>query len=425
MRFLTNQRLIFLAIILVLLVSACGKAPESTPIPPVATVDASEIADVVLSEIEARLADQLSENDEGDAAEPAIDTSAIVESVLAQVEERLAQQETPVPVVFGNEATEMAAESLETDLINLYKQANLGVVFIIVPPIGSGSGFVFSQDGYIVTNNHVVEGGRNYEVVFANGERQPAELVGQDVDSDLAVIQVEKLPDGVEPLPLGSSEDLAVGQFVVAIGNPFGEQGSMSLGIISGLGRSLQSEPDASGSSYSLPEVIQTDAPINPGNSGGPLLNLQGEIVGVNSAIRSTTGTNSGVGFSIPADAVARIVPSLIEGGSYDYPYLGAAFDGEISLDEQAVYDLPQTQGAYVLSITEGGPADQAGLIAADLDTGRGGDLIVAIDDEPINDFEDLNSYLVFQTAVGDTIKITVMRDAELVELPLRLGSRP
>jgi 2-alkenal reductase len=200
----------------------------------------------------------------------------------------------------------------------------------------------------------------------------------------------------------------------------------MSLGIVSGLNRSLQSDRESgSGSSYSLPQVIQTDAPINPGNSGGPLLNLEGELVGVNSAIRTTTGTNSGVGFSIPVDAVRRIVPGLIANGSYDYPFLGASFDGEISLDDLDTYGLSQTLGAYVLTTTTGGPAAEAGLISADSNTGRGGDLIIAMDDKTINDFSDLNSYLVFHTAAGDTIQITVLRDGQMIDLPLTLGARP
>jgi 2-alkenal reductase len=421
-----NRHIMILAIAILLLLSACRQAVDSTPTSPIATVDSSEIAALVLEEIEAQLEDRLGDNTGIPTPEPTIDPDAIAEKVLAQVEEELEQQEEDIPVVLADAVAEMSAETLESSLIELYQNTNPGVVFIIVPPVGSGSGFVFSSDGYIVTNNHVVDGGLDFEVIFANGERRRAELVGTDVDSDLAVIKVDQLPDGVPALPIGSSDDLEVGQLVVAIGNPFGEQGSMSLGIVSGLGRSLQSNRESSnGSSYSLPEVVQTDAPINPGNSGGPLLNLEGQIVGVNSAIRTTTGTNSGVGFSIPVDAVNKIVPELIASGSYDYPYVGAAFDGEISLDDQEAYDLSQTQGAYVLSVTADGPADDAGLIAADPDTGEGGDLIVAINDEPINDFSDLNSYLVFQASVGDTIKVTVLRDENLLDLSLTLGARP
>jgi 2-alkenal reductase len=299
-------------------------------------------------------------------------------------------------------------------------------VYIVVQFVGSGSGFVYSQDGHIVTNSHVVAEGGGIEVVFADGERRRAELVGSDADSDLAVIQVDDLPEGVQPLPLADPDSLRVGQFVVAIGNPFGEQGSMSLGIISGLGRSLPSQRERiSGSTYSLPQVIQTDAPINPGNSGGPLLDLHGEVVGVNAAIVSLTGTNSGVGYSIPVIAVRQFVPSLIERGSYAYPYLGARFASEITLDDQTALRLPQTKGAYVVEVTPGSPAAEAGLVAADSRTRRGGDLIVAIDSQEINDFSDLNSYLVFHTRVGQTIEITALREGEPITLSLALSARP
>jgi S1-C subfamily serine protease len=299
------------------------------------------------------------------------------------------------------------------------------VVYIIVGS-GSGSGFLYSREGYIATNHHVASAGRSYEVVFSNGNRQRATLVGTDADSDLAVLQVQEVPDGVEPLPLAAADEIQVGQLVVAIGNPFGEQGSMSLGIVSGLGRSLPSQRATNaGSTYSLPQVIQTDAPINPGNSGGPLLNLDGQVIGVNAAIASSTGTNSGVGFSIPVAAVKLVVPSLIQDGKYVYPYMGASFDSEVSLDEQSTYGLPQTQGAYVVSVTPGSPAAQAGLVGANQQTGQGGDLVVDIDGQTIQNFADLNSYLVFHTHVGQTIQITVLRGGDRVTLSLTLGARP
>ncbi|MCA9981468.1 MAG: trypsin-like peptidase domain-containing protein, partial [Anaerolineales bacterium] len=245
-------------------------------------------------------------------------------------------------------------------------------------------------------------------------------------DSDLAVLRIDTLPAGVTPLPLADPESIDVGQFVIAIGNPFGEQGSMSLGIISALGRSLSSQRTVgAGGSYSLPEVIQTDAPINPGNSGGPLLNLRGEVIGVNSAIATSTGTNSGVGFAIPVQAVRQIVPNLIEDGRHAYAYIGASFDNEVSLDEQAIYGLPQTAGAYLFSVVVGSPANEAGLLGADPGTGQGGDLITAIDGTPINDFDDLNAYLVFNTQAGQTIDLTVIRDGQVITLPLTLGERP
>jgi S1-C subfamily serine protease len=314
---------------------------------------------------------------------------------------------------------------LQDRLIEVYQKTNPSVVYIITST-GGGSGFVIDQEGHIVTNHHVVTGSRSFEVVFANGDRSRARQVGTDEDSDLAVIRVDALPEGVQPLPLAEPGNLVVGQFVVAIGNPFGQQGSMSLGIVSGLGRSQSSQRDIGmGSTYSLPQVIQTDAPINPGNSGGPLLNLDGEVVGINSAIATFTGTNSGVGFSIPVAAVQRITPRLIEAGRYEYPYIGATFASELSLEAIDAYNLPQFLGAYVLGVTEGSPAQQAGLVPADTATGRGGDLIIDIDGQQIRNFSDLNSYLVFQASVGQTIEITVLRGNERVTLPLVLGERP
>lgn len=314
---------------------------------------------------------------------------------------------------------------LENQVIKVYQNSNPSVVYIITSQ-GSGSGFVYDESGHIVTNNHVVAGDRTFEVVFSNGDRQRATLVGADLDSDLAVIKVNQLPDEVSPLPLADNDNVQVGQFVVAIGNPYGEQGSMSMGIVSGLGRSLPSQRDlSSGSTYSLPQVIQTDAPINPGNSGGPLLNLDGEVIGVNAAIASQTASNSGVGFSIPVKALKLVVPDLLQGKNHQYAYLGVSFDGEITLADQNQYDLSQIKGAYVLSVASNSPAAQAGLIAANPQTGRNGDLITSIDGIPVEDFGDLNSYLVFNTHAGQTVQLTVLRNGEQITAPLTLGVRP
>jgi 2-alkenal reductase len=423
----SKSRPIYALILVVLFAAtACSViAPPAATVTPVPTIDANAIAADVLQQLEPRL-DQSTTT-----PAPTVDANRITAAVLAEVESYLDQATvTPAPTPDMNEITEevlsVVGSQLEDTLISLYQKANPAVVFIIVPFVGSGSGFVYSAEGYIVTNSHVVADAGNFEVVFANGQRESADLVGADVDADLAVIKVDALPDGVEPLPLAEPGSIRVGQFVVAIGNPFGEQGSMSLGIVSGLDRSLRSQREGGvGSQYSLPEVIQTDAPINPGNSGGPLLNLKGEVVGVNAAIRTFTGTNSGVGFSIPVAAVRQIVPSLITEGAYVYPYLGVGFEGEISLAERDAFDLPQTTGAYVVSVTAGSPADEAGLIAADPNTGRGGDLIVKLDEQEIVGFSDLNSFLVFRTRVGQTINVSVIRDGEIVVLSLTLGARP
>jgi 2-alkenal reductase len=343
------------------------------------------------------------------------------------------------PNVPTNEApvinTQNAAVSpeIESVLINLYERTHSSVVHIMVYtsandalPLGSGSGFVYDNQGHIVTNNHVVEDGFVFEVIFSTGDRRRAEVVGRDVDSDLAVIKVDSLPEGVQALPLGNSDEIQVGQFVVAIGNPFAEQVSMAVGIISGLSRSLESQRALEDPTlrYSLPEVIQTDAPINPGNSGGPLLNLQGEVLGVNSAIRSTTGFNSGVGFSIPVNAVRRIIPSLITNGSYVYSYMGVQIRS-LNLNIQEQLGLPQVTGAYLSGVTPNGPADNADLIPANETDGRGGDLIIAIDGQPILDTEGLIAYLVFHTEVGQTVNLTVLRGDETITVPVTLSARP
>jgi S1-C subfamily serine protease len=405
-----NHRVTYLVLIVLFATAACLPTPlrqdaatATVPIIPTINTDSGETDDVNKDEI--------------------------IQAVLAQVEAELAKREKAVSTGYDAPPTtvpENKAESLQETLVHLYEQANPSVVYIVVGTSSTGSGFVYDDSGHIVTNHHVATAGSNYEVVFSNGERQKAELIGSDADSDLAVLKIDALPDGVNPLPLADTDRIQVGQLVVAIGSPFGAEGSMSMGIVSGLGRSLRSQRASSaGSGYTLPEVIQTDAPINPGNSGGPLLNLDGEVIGVNAAIASTSGTNSGVGFSIPVAAVKRIVPSLIEEGEYAYPYMGASFDSEVSLDELPVYDLLQTQGAYVITVEEGGPADQAGLVGANLETGKGGDLIIDIDGRAIGDFSDLNSYLVFYTTVGQTIEITVLRDGGSIVLPLTLGARP
>jgi 2-alkenal reductase len=362
------------------------------------------------------------------------DTDAIVQQVVATVQ---AQQPTPAlsPTSFEGALANVDL-SLQDQLVGVYQQVNPSVVHIYVYnsfsnqrfPLGTGSGFVYDSEGHIVTNNHVVTDGDAFEVLFSDGQRSQATMVGADIDSDLAVIKADSLPPAARPVPLADMSQLHVGQFVIAIGNPFGETGSMTIGIISGLGRSLTSQRAVEGGGqYSLPQVIQTDAAINPGNSGGPLLNLQGEVVGVNSAIRTETGTNSGVGFSIPVNAVKRIVPSLIETGSYVYPYLGIRMQ---TMDPNTAEQLniPYASGAYVLEVVGNAPAARAGLVPSgvrNFSALPGGDLIIAINGSPIASTDDLISYLVFETEVGQTVDLTVVRNGREVAVPLTLGERP
>ena len=366
-----------------------------------------------------------------DVSPTGIDQQAIVDQAVATVMAQLPASGT-APAGVGQTTT--ISTDLEETLIALYREVNPAVVHIFVLDeqgflAGTGSGFVYDSAGHIVTNNHVVTSSSGLEVSFFNGERREAEIVGTDVDSDLAVVKIEGLPEGVEPLPLGDSNDIQVGQFVVAIGNPFDNEGSLSLGIISGLGRALTSDRIAEGGGrYSLPKVIQTDAAINPGNSGGPLLNLNGEVIGVNSAINTSTGTNSGVGFSIPVNAVRRVIPSLITNGVYQYPFIGIRMS-PLDLAAQEELSLPQAAGAYVIDITPGSPAEAAGLRASGINDSvgflPGGDLIIAADGVPITSPDDLVSFLVFETEIGQTINLTIIRDNQQIEVPLTLGERP
>ena len=288
---------------------------------------------------------------------------------------------------------------------------------------GQGSGFVFDTLGHIVTNFHVVDGADQVNVIFADGRNSLAEVVGTDPGSDLAVILVVDMPEGLLPLSLGNSRSLRVGQQVVAIGNPFGLQGTMTTGIVSALGRTLPSQARiAGGGQFSIPSVIQTDTAINPGNSGGPLLNLAGEVVGINTAIESSDRQFSGVGFAVPSDSVARIVPILIERGEFPHPWLGIS---GTDLNSQIRQDLglPSEQvGILVVSILEGGPASGTGLLS--YEDGQG-DLITSVDGFVIRDFEDLLTFISGKTSVGQTITLSILRNAEQIEIPVELGERP
>ena len=359
------------------------------------------------------------------AGQPALDQT--VSQPLA------APAESAAPDVFQQEQV----------LIDLYARANPGVVNITVVAgaagqgaarqVAQGSGFVFDMQGHIVTNNHVVAGATNIRVTFADGVEVPAQLVGADPNSDLAVIKVDPAAATLVPLPLGQSDALQVGQTVIAIGNPFGLEGSMTTGIVSGLGRLLPDggvTPD--GQRYSIPDVVQTDAAINPGNSGGPLLNLKGEVIGVNTAITSTGGTSSGVGYAVPVDIVSKVVPALIAKGKVEYPYLGIS-GGTLGSAAARAMNLPADQhGVLVAQVVPGGPADKAGLRGSDrqvevdgLPVVVGGDVIVAVDGQPVREFNDLLTYLVRHTEVGQQVTLTLLRGGAQQEVKVTLAARP
>lgn len=362
---------------------------------------------------------------------PTSTTPSEVTPVLSPV--AVEPQVTQVPSV-------IISSPAEDLLIDLYESSNPGVVAIqVLAETGSGlgSGFVLDKEGHIITNFHVIDGVSDLEVDFPSGFKTRGDVIGTDPDSDLAVIKVDAPPEELHPLPLGDSSKVKVGQTVVAIGSPFRFNGTMTTGIVSSLGRTLDSIRSAPGGSFfTAGDIIQTDAAINPGNSGGPLLNLDGEVIGVNRAIETFNinsqdePLNSGIGFAIAINIVKRVAPSLISDGGYDYPYLGISSLNELNLLQQEALGLPQSNGAYVSSITPGSPAEDAGLRGGTVPTDfrnifSGGDLIIAIDDQPIQTFSDLLSYLIQEKSPGDTITLTILRDNEEKEVDLTLGKRP
>jgi S1-C subfamily serine protease len=327
----------------------------------------------------------------------------------------------------------------EEILTALYSTVNPGIVAIqVITDSGDalGSGFVIDLKGHIVTNYHVVEGERSIEIDFPSGYKTYGEVIGTDLDSDIAIIDVDVPVEELHPLVLGDSSQLRIGQTVVAIGNPYGLTGTMTVGVVSALGRTLDSQRQtASGAYYTAADLIQTDASINPGNSGGPLLNLNAEVIGVNRAIQTSGSTmtgeaaNTGIGFAISSNIVKRVVPSLIAYGRYDYPYLGITSREELNLTSMEALGITHMGGAYVVSVASGGPASRAGLRGGTLATDytgllAGGDLIIAADGHPVKVFSDLLSYMVNYKVPGDIIKLTIIRDDEEINIDVTLVSR-
>jgi 2-alkenal reductase len=287
------------------------------------------------------------------------------------------------------------------------------------PTMAEGSGFVYDTDGHIVTNNHVVDGANTITVYFANGSWAEGQVVAADAQADLAVLKVTP-PQGMklQPLPMAPTNTLRVGYYAIALGSPFGLDETMTVGVISALGRSFPTGDAASGGpTYSLPDVIQTDTAINPGNSGGPLLDLKGEVVGVNFAINSPVRANSGVGFAIPISVVQKIVPALIKDGSYAYSYLGISGQtiNAILADEADIAE--GTQGVYVGDVPAEGPAAQGGVQSADIITG--------IDQHTVSRFEDILSYLFNNTEPGQKVTLHILRQGKTVDVDVKLAQRP
>ena len=340
----------------------------------------------------------------------------------------------------GRVAMPVPVNAKDLTLPELFTKVEKSVVQIIGrgdssnrSPTGSrlGSGFVYDSNRHIITNYHVASGTKNIDVTFMDGNTYHAQLVGSDPFTDLAVLYVEDVPkDTLVPLALGNSAMLEVGEEIAAIGNPFGLSGSMTAGIISGLGRLLPSNTNL-GSQYSIPNIVQIDAPINPGNSGGPLLNMRGEVVGINSAIFSSTGEFSGVGFAIPSNTLNKIIPSLIKGGSFSHPWIGLS-GTNITPEIANAVGLKEPRGFLVADTVSGSPAEKAGLRGGDKvaningrEIALGGDVIEKIDNNTVRKIDDILVYLESVKSIGDTVSLSVLRNGQLQKLNLTLAARP
>jgi S1-C subfamily serine protease len=319
-------------------------------------------------------------------------------------------------------------------LTEIFERSELGVVSITVTKSSEqgdtnavGSGFVFDKAGHIITNNHVVENTKKISVTFIDGTSYNAEVVGTDPYADIAVIQLDVNPEKLHPLSIGDSSKLRVGEQITAIGNPFGLSGSMTSGIVSQLGRLLP----AQGTNFSISDVIQTDTAINPGNSGGPLLNMRGEVVGINTAIYSGDGSFSGVGFAIPSDTVLKIVPTIIKEGKYLHPWVGiTSFD--ISPDLAKILSLEDAKGILIMTVVKDSPADKAGLrgssqttVIDGIEYKIGGDIVLSIDGNEVRKIEDILTHLQREKNVGDKLNLEILRDGKTMNITVDLEKRP
>ena len=324
--------------------------------------------------------------------------------------------------------------SKDLTLIEIFERTEAGVVRVNVIRAGQeegstgvGSGFVFDKQGHIITNAHVVDDAQKIVVTFLDGRSYNADLIGFDIFTDIAVIKVNADPSLLKPLLIGDSSNLRVGEPIAAIGNPFGLSGSMTAGIVSQLGRLLPTQ----GSGFSIPDVIQTDAAINPGNSGGPLLNMRGEVVGINTAIQSATGEFTGVGFAVPSQTIAKIVPNLITEGKHKHPWIGIS-GRDIDPDMANILNLKDAKGFLVVNVVENSPASKAGLHGSNETVevnGRnypiGGDIILSVDGKDVRKIDDILIHLQRAKSVGDEMVLEVLRDGRTTSFVLVLEERP
>jgi S1-C subfamily serine protease len=371
------------------------------------------------------------------AAMAALSTNSFPTLAFAQQQQQTSSSSSSfasLPDVFSR------VENSVVQITSRVSNPNEMVIINGVPATGKstalGSGFVYDNKGHIVTNNHVVNGASRADVSFTDGNTYPAKVIAKDPYSDLSILQITGnfSEENVKPLPLANSSAVRPGEQVIAIGNPFGLSGTITTGIVSAKGRLLP-DPDTG---FSIPDTIQTDAAINPGNSGGPLLNTQGQVIGMNTAIFSRTGSYSGVGFAIPSDTIAKEVPLLIKNGSYAHPWLGIA-GGKITPELTNATGLPANyKGVLVASVQPGSPADKAGLKGLDQNNAgeddntiitstnaTTGDIITAVDGHPVKQIDDIINYIESQKNVGDNIKLTVNRSGKIADLTATLQARP
>ena len=349
------------------------------------------------------------------------------------------EQDKVTPAILTSETTDIKSplttlfKKVENSVVQITSKVSTVNPYIIIngSPLENqstrlGSGFVYDDAGHIITNNHVVAGAQIVDVRFVDGNIYSAKVIGTDPSNDIAVLQItdDFSEEHVIPLILGDSSALEVGQQIIAIGNPFGLSNTMTTGIVSQVGRLLPNRE----AGFSIPNVIQTDAAINPGNSGGPMLNLQGHVIGINTAIQSTTGEFSGIVFAVPSDTIKRIVPSLIEKGFFEHPWLGVS-GTSVTPDIAKQIGLPKNyKGVFVTTLVKDGPAQKAGLQEATYNAKqelKGGDIITALDGHQIRDIDDLVIYLADNKKVGDSVVIEIHRDNSVIELTTILQARP
>ena len=335
---------------------------------------------------------------------------------------------------YSSEISQVDSESvIPLSLIEIFERSEFGVVSIAVTKTsphgdstGVGSGFIFDKEGHVITNNHVIRDSEKINVTFTDGTSYRAKIVGTDPYADIAVLKIDVNSEKLYPLPIGDSSKLKVGEQIAAIGNPFGLSGSMTSGIVSQLGRLLPS-----GVGFSIPDVIQTDTAINPGNSGGPLLNMNGEVVGVNTAIYSNDGSFSGVGFSIPSNVILKIVPVLIKDGEFQHPWVGIS-SANITPDLAELLNLKDAKGVLVMTVVKDSPANKAGLrgssetaVYEETEYTVGGDVVLSVDGKEVRKIDDILTHLQREKNVGDKLNLGILRDGKELNVVLTLEPRP